>query len=92
MKHFDWNKEKNAQLIAERGIGFADIVKAIRQGNVLDLINNKNRKKYPNQKVFIININNYAYDVPFVEDEEKIYFKTIIPSRKSTKKYIINAP
>ncbi|MEK7125481.1 MAG: toxin [Patescibacteria group bacterium] len=92
MKHFVWNKEKNKKLIEGRGVGFADIVKAIERGNVLDIINHKNRKKYPNQKVFIVNINNYAYDVPFVEDEEKIYFKTIMPSRKSTKKYITKAP
>jgi len=45
--------------------------------------------KYVGQKIFVININNYAYLVPFVEDEEKVFLKTIIPSRKATKKYLI---
>jgi len=58
------------------------------QDGLLDTIVHPNRKKYPNQKVFIVNVEDYAYLVPFVETEEYIYLKTIIPSRKMTKKYL----
>ena len=62
---------------------------AIDEGSILNIVEHPNKKKYPNQKLFIVDINNYAYLVPFVEDKEKIFLKTIIPSRKATKKYII---
>jgi uncharacterized DUF497 family protein len=89
MTYFDWDFEKNEKLIIERSICFEDCVLAIEEGRILDVINHKNKEKYPNQKMFIIEINKYAYLVPFVEDSEKIFLKTIIPSRKATKKYLI---
>ena len=90
MKHFDWNKEKNAQLKARHGICFDEIAPLLRKtDDVLAIIPTPNQLKYPNQKMFIIGINGYAYLVPFVEENEKYFLKTIIPSRKATKKYII---
>ena len=89
MKFFDWNKEKNELLKIERGISFEAVLLAIESKQILDIIEHPNKKCYPNQKIFIVNINNYAYLVPFVEDKGKIFLKTIIPSRKATKKYII---
>lgn len=38
--------------------------------------------------MFIVNINNYAYLIPFTETEKEVFLKTIIPSRKGTKKYL----
>ena len=90
MKYFDWNTKKNEQLKEERGIGFEEIVIAINEGDILDILFHPEQKKYPNQKIFIIQINQYAYLVPFVEDGEKIFLKTIFPSRKATKNYIVN--
>jgi len=89
MKYFDWDSQKNAKLKIERDVCFEDVLIAIENGNVLDIVEHPNKKRYPNQKIFIVNINNYAYLVPFAEDEEKVFLKTIIPSRKATKKYII---
>jgi len=89
MKYFDWNNKKNEKLKIEREIGFEDILIAIGEKKILDIVEHKNQKKYPSQKMFIININGYAYPVPFVENEYKIFLKTIIPSRKATKKYIL---
>lgn len=89
MKYFDWDEEKNAKLKEEREVGFEDVVDAIEDNRVLDRIDHPNKEHYPNQKIMIVKINDYAYLVPFVEDEEKIFFKTIIPSRKMTKKYLI---
>lgn len=89
MKIYNWSIEKNIILKKERNIGFEDALAAINEGNILDIIKHSNRAKYPNQKIFILNINNYAYLVPFVEDKNEIFFKTIIPSRKAAKKYIL---
>lgn len=89
MKLFDWDEEKNARLKFEREISFEDVVTAIQEGNLLVTLNHPNKEHYPNQKIYIVNINNYAYIVPFVEDEEKKFLKTIYPSRKMTKKYIL---
>ena len=89
MKYFDWDKKKNDWLKEERGICFEDILQALDEGKELDRISHPNKKQYPNQKQIIVNLNSYAYIVPFVEDEEKVFLKTIIPSRKMTKKYLI---
>jgi len=89
MKYFDWDINKNEKLKQERNVSFEEVVVMVGEGNILDVLEHKNKEKYPNQKVFIISINNYAYLVPFIEDEKKIFLKTIIPSRQATKKYII---
>lgn len=89
MKPFAWNEGKNQQLKFERGISF-DQIKIAMNGNLLDIILHPNQKKYPGQRMYIVAIDSYAYVVPFVEDEEKIFLKTIYPSRAATKKYLIN--
>ncbi|MDP3661542.1 MAG: BrnT family toxin [bacterium] len=88
MKYFDWDLEKNDLLKQERGVGFEEILIAIEEGDILDIVQHPNEKRYPNQKLFVIRLHDYVYLVPFAEDEEKIFLKTIIPSRKATKKYI----
>ena len=90
MKYFDWNGEKNQKLKEERDISFEEVISALEEERVLYRGDHPNQKKYPNQKIVIVEINDYAYIVPFVEDNEKIFFKTIIPSRKATKKYLID--
>jgi len=89
VKFLDWNEEKNWKLKTEREISFEDVIVAIESGGLLDIIEHPNPKKYPNQKVLIVNIGNYAYLVPFTENSEKYFLKTIFPSRKMTKKYLI---
>ena len=88
MSNFTWDGSKNEKLIRERGISFEEIVLAIEKNNVLDVIEHPNIKKYKNQKMFVVEWNHYAYLVPFVEDKELIFLKTIIPSRKATGKYL----
>lgn len=88
MKYIDWDELKNLKLKEEREIGFEDVLTSIDEFGILDEVRHPNRHRYPNQKILIVNINSYAYLVPYVEDEEKIFLKTIIPSRKATKKYI----
>ncbi|PZO61197.1 MAG: toxin [Phormidesmis priestleyi] len=88
MKLFRWNTSKDRQLEAERGITFDRVVKAIQSGEVLDVIEHPNQTKYPSQKIFIIALDDYIYLVPFVENEQEIFLKTIIPSRKMKKRYL----
>jgi len=88
MNYFAWNHEKNAQLIKERDISFERVIYHIEREGLLDIIKHPNSTKYPNQRIFIVNIDNYAYLVPFVENDKEIFLKTIIPSRKATRKYI----
>ncbi len=87
MKLINWNTEKSLELSKSRGICFEDIVYFIEKGEFLDDYLHPNQKKYPNQQIVIIGINNYAYLVPYIEDEEEIFLKTIIPSRKATEIY-----
>lgn len=88
MKQINWNSDKNQQLIIERGISFEDIVFYLQQGALLDDLEHPNTDKYPNQRLFVIDISGYAYLVPYVEDKKEIFLKTVIPSRKATKLYL----
>jgi len=88
MKYFAWNPTKNAQLRAERNISFEEIVYHIEIGGLLDIVEHPNPTKYPGQRIFIVAIQDYAYLVPFVESDTEIFLKTIIPSRKATRKYL----
>ena len=87
-KPIKWNEEKNRKLKEERKVSFEEVLFKIERGDILDLLEHHNPQRYPGQKIFVIEINNYAYLVPFVETEEEIFLKTIIPSRKATRKYL----
>ena len=90
MKYFDWNAAKSEILKNERGVSFEDILVAILEDGLLDIVAHPNTKKYFRQKIMIVDVDKYVYLVPFVEDKEKIFLKTIIPSRKATKHYLIS--
>jgi uncharacterized DUF497 family protein len=88
MKAFAWNSEKNELLKAERGISFEEVVLNIQLGNEVDIFEHPNQERYPGQQISVVVIEGYAYLVPFVENEEETFLKTIIPSRKATKQYL----
>ena len=88
MKYFTWNEEKNEQLKQERNILFEEIVVQIENGQILDILTHPNDEKYPDQMIMIVECNQYGYLVPYVETDDEIFLKTIIPSRKATKKYL----
>jgi len=88
MKYFDWNDAKNMALKKERGVSFEQVELAIALGDLLDRIRHPNPDKYPNQKVFLVRIEGYVYSVPYVEDSDKIFLKTIIPNSGATKRYL----
>jgi len=85
---FDWSDEKDSQLRKERGIGFDDIVFHIASGDLIGVVPHPNADKYPNQEIMYIDIDNYVYLVPFVEEEGRKFLKTIIPSRRATKELL----
>ena len=88
MKVFNWSSQKNQQLIEERGRSFEEAIFHIENGGLLNDICHPNAVDYPHQKIFIVAIDQYAYLVPYVETEEEIFLKTVIPSRKFTKLYL----
>lgn len=88
MKHHAWSPQKNEVLKALRGIGFEDVVFYIESGHLLDIVSHPNQAKYPGQEVYVLDVEGYAYLVPFVESDEEVFLKTIIPSRKATKHYL----
>jgi hypothetical protein len=88
VKYFDWDDAKNAKFRAERGIGFEDIVFLIERGDLLDILEHPNPDRYAGQRIFIVQREDYVYLVPFVEDEQTVFLKTIIPSRKATEEYL----
>jgi uncharacterized DUF497 family protein len=87
VKYFTWNDEKNEKLKAKRGIGFEEIVFHIERGDLLDILEHPNQDRYRGQRVSVVQRDDYAYLVPFVEDDTFVFLKTIIPSRKATKQY-----
>ena len=89
MKPFRWNHEKNKSLKIERGISFEEIVLAIEADGLLDELRHPNPDKYPNQFVFVVALDDYAYLVPYVEETDYYFLKTIIPSRKATRDYLL---
>ena len=88
MKLFRWNPEKNDALKADRGLSFEGITVAVESGGLLDILDHPNKAKYPNQRVLVVTFDNYAYLVPFVEEEDHYFLKTIIPSRKAAREYL----
>ncbi len=88
MKFFDWSDEKNAWLLVERNVTFEEVVFWIIRGGLIDILEHPNKERYPNQRIFIVKMDDYAYIVPFVEDDDRVFLKTIIPSREFTRKYL----
>ena len=89
MEHyFDFSSDKNVQLLNERGVCFEHIISLINEKKTVDIINHPNQSKYPGQKIYIVDVDGYCYLVPYVVEDNKIFLKTIIPSRKATKKYL----
>ena len=87
MKSIAWSPEKNEQLKSERGVSFEDVVYHMQAGDILDTFDHPNQERYAHQQIHAIAIEEYIYLVPFIETDDEVFLKTIIPSRKATKKY-----
>ena len=87
MKIFRWNVKENEILAGESGITFEEIVQRIESGAKIIETDHPNKEKYPNQKILVIDVEGYAYLVPFVIDKNEYFLETIIPVKKATKEY-----
>ncbi len=88
MNIFRWDNEKNELLKSNRGVCFEQVILLMEKGEVIDTIEHPNQERYPGQKIAVVMIDAYAYLVPYVERNEEIFLKTIVPSRKATNKYV----
>lgn len=88
MKPFRWNPEKNELLKADRGLSFEGVVVAVEADGLLDIVEHPNKARYPRRKVLIVSIDSYVHLVPFVEEADHFFLKTVIPSRKATRDYL----
>ncbi len=87
--NYEFSPNKNQTLIEQRNVSFENIVSALNNDKLLDIIEHPNALKYSNQKIYIVDLNDYVYLVPFVrKNKHTVFLKTIIPSRKLTKKYL----
>ena len=85
---FDWNVEKNERLVEQRGISFERIVSAIEQGGLVGVLEHPNQDRYRDQMIYVVDVEEYLYLVPFVTSADGTRFlKTIIPSRRATRHY-----
>lgn len=91
MKPFRWNHEKNEALKIGRSISFEEIVLAIEADGLRDELRHPNPDKYPNQSLFVVALDAYVYLVPYVEEPDYFFLKTVIPSRKATKAYLLRS-
>jgi hypothetical protein len=93
MKPFRWNHDKNEALKIERSVSFEEIVLALEADGLLDQLRHPNPEKYPNQSVLVVALDAYVYLVPYVEESDYFFLKTVIPSRKATRDYLLrNSP
>jgi len=88
MRYFDWSTDKNEWLKERRDITFEEIVFHILHEGLLDVLEHPNKEQYSGQRIFVVNVEGYVFLVPYVETEESVFLKTIIPSRKMMKKYL----
>ncbi|HXV60458.1 MAG TPA: BrnT family toxin [Vicinamibacteria bacterium] len=88
MPYFSWNQEKNERLMRERGVSFEAVVFHIERGDLLDVLEHPNPERYAGQRILVVAMNEYVYLVPFIESEDNVFLKTIIPSRKATARYL----
>ena len=85
---FEWNSDKNEKLKKERNISFEQIIFHLSEGDLWKIADHPNQSDYPDQKIYFVIVDGYIYLVPFIIDDDYIFLKTIIPSRKATKDYI----
>ncbi|OQY65514.1 hypothetical protein B6D29_03725 [Microgenomates bacterium UTCPR1] len=88
VKEFKFNQDKNELLKSSRKISFEYVIKKIGNDKQTRLVEHPNKKKYPKQRMFLIKKEKYIYVVPFVEEEDYIFLKTIYPSAKYTRKLL----
>lgn len=87
---FNWDDWKNRLLKRTRIIGFEEIVVAIEEGDLVDVVEHPNKDRHPNERICLVAYRNYIYAVPSLRNAEtgEIFLKTIFPSRSYTRVYL----
>lgn len=88
MKAMRWKPEKNDLLKRERGISFEQAVVAIERGGLVAVLAHGDPEKYPGQRIMVVTWDDYAYLIPFTEEDDSYILMTIIPSRKATRDFL----
>lgn len=89
MSEFDWSDEQKEALERLRGICFEEVLVHIQNGGIPDIIRHPNRDRYPDQNIIVLNVDGYVWLVPYVTTRGVRFLKTIIPSRKATREYLV---
>ena len=84
---YEWDSVKNEWLKRERRISFEQVIFHLSHGDIWKVSDHPDQKRYPNQKIYFVVIEDYIYLVPYRKEKRYIFLKTIIPSRKATKEY-----
>lgn len=77
-----FDKEKNKKLLKERGVSFEMIIEKMADKKIIFDFKHPNSSKYPNQRIMVVEINNYTYCVPYLQTQNEIVLKTIYPDRR----------
>ncbi|MDP8218981.1 MAG: hypothetical protein P9M03_09680 [Candidatus Theseobacter exili] len=85
---YEWNPDKNEWLKKERNISFEQIVFHLSQGDIWKTADHPDQKTYSGQRIYFVIVESYIYLVPYVIENEYVFLKTIIPSRKATRDYV----
>ena len=88
MPEYTWDDDKNEWLRRNRGLSFDDVVYRITHGGLLADIPHPNQVRHPDQRLYVVRIEDYAYLVPFYRDGDVASLRTAYPSRKYTRAYI----
>jgi uncharacterized DUF497 family protein len=85
---FKWDESKNRKLKKERGVSFEMVLQAMEEGRILDILEHPNADKYQGQRLYLIEIDNYVYVVPYEDKGDERVLKTVFPSRRYTRLYV----
>ena len=75
-----WNPSKNEELKKKRGVSFEEILSA-------RLVSVQEHPSRTHQNIMLFELDGYIWVVPYVQQGEKIFLKTLFPSRKYTRKW-----
>jgi hypothetical protein len=84
---YEWDPKKNEQLKKARNISFEKIVFHLSQGDNWRVADHPDQESYPGQRIYFVIVEEYIYLVPNIFEDDYVFLKTIIPSRKATRAY-----
>ena len=87
-KPINFSDTKNKILMKSREIDLKEIVDALITKGAIDIINHPNQDRYPGQKIFIIELCEINYFVPYVESKQEIFLKTAFRCTKWANKFL----